>query len=101
MEDRRWNGPFTQLHDREGLLRACLRAARLGYDGKWAIHPTQISVINVAFTPSDDQLRRAREIRAACGRATVEGRGAAVLGDEMIDEATRRWAEATIAKAEK
>ena len=65
----------------------------MGYDGKWAIHPDQIPVLNEAFTPTQEQFDRALEILDAYEQATGEQRtGAVMFGDEMIDEASRKVA---------
>jgi citrate lyase subunit beta/citryl-CoA lyase len=93
------DGPFTGIQDLRGLERSARRAARLGYDGKWAIHPDQVAVINATFTPSEADVRRARAIIEAYERSLSEGRGAITLDGEMLDEAIRRWAVATLAKA--
>ena len=93
------DGPFTGIHNLRGLERAARRAARLGYDGKWAIHPDQVAVINATFTPTDADVQRARAIIRAYDQSLAEGRGAIMLDGEMLDEAIRRWAVATLAKA--
>jgi citrate lyase subunit beta/citryl-CoA lyase len=93
------DGPFTGIQDLRGLERAARRAARLGYDGKWAIHPDQVAVINATFTPGDADVQRARAIIQAYEKSLVEGRGAITLDGEMLDEAIRRWAVATLARA--
>jgi citrate lyase subunit beta/citryl-CoA lyase len=93
------DGPFTGIHDLNGLEKSARRAARLGYDGKWAIHPDQVAVINATFTPSDAEVKRARDIIDAYEQSLAGGRGAITLDGEMLDEAIRRWALATVAKA--
>jgi citrate lyase subunit beta/citryl-CoA lyase len=92
------DGPFTDVHDMVGLAASSRRAARLGLDGKWAIHPDQVVAINAMFTPDDGQIARARAIISAYEDAVAKGRGASTMGDEMLDEATRRWAQATLAR---
>ena len=71
-------------------------ARALGYDGKWAVHPGQLAIINAAFTPVEEELSRARAILDALARA--EGRGAVELDGEMIDEASRRLALQVVAR---
>jgi citrate lyase subunit beta/citryl-CoA lyase len=93
------DGPFTGIQDLHGLERSARRAARLGFDGKWAIHPDQVGVINATFTPADAEVERARAIVSAYERSLAEGRGAVTLDGEMLDEAIRRWAVATLARA--
>jgi citrate lyase subunit beta/citryl-CoA lyase len=93
------DGPFTGIQDLKGLEKSARRAARLGFDGKWAIHPDQVAVINATFTPSDAEVKRARDIIEAYDQSLAGGRGAITLDGEMLDEAIRRWAVATLAKA--
>lgn len=93
------DGPFTDIRDRQGLERSTRRAARLGYDGKWAIHPDQVAAINEIFTPAAAEVERARTILKAYEDALAAGRGAVALDGEMLDEAIRRWAENTLARS--
>ncbi len=93
------DGPFIAIQDLQGLEQEARRAARLGYDGKWAIHPDQVPLINATFTPSDADVQRARAIVNAYEQSLAEGRGAVTLDGEMLDEAIRRWAVATLARA--
>jgi citrate lyase subunit beta/citryl-CoA lyase len=87
------DGPYARLHDRDGLRISAERAARLGFDGKWAIHPDQIEVLNDVFSPRQEDFDKATAILTAYSRAAdVENVGAVVLGDEMIDEASRKMA---------
>src|ERR1019366_4387488 len=93
------DGPHLAIRDLDGLARAAKSAAALGYDGKWALHPAQIDAINEAFSPSQDEYERAELILDAYEHATtVRGRGAVMLGDEMIDEASRKLALVAAAK---
>jgi citrate lyase subunit beta/citryl-CoA lyase len=87
------DGPFGQFRDPDGLRRMAERSKALGFDGKWAIHPSQIAVINEVFSPAQEEYERAEAILAAYERATAEGRGAAVHDGELIDEASRKMAE--------
>lgn len=93
------DGPFIGIRDLRGLEQSARRAARLGYDGKWAIHPDQVGVINAMFTPSEADVERARAVVEAYEKSLREGRGAIMLDGEMLDEAIRRWALATLARA--
>ena len=87
------DGPYLAIRDVEGYEIAARKAAALGYDGKWVLHPGQLDACNAAFTPSQDQFERAAAILDAYRNATeVEGKGAVMLGDEMIDEASRKMA---------
>jgi citrate lyase subunit beta/citryl-CoA lyase len=94
------DGPYAVIGDQDGLLRSARRAAALGYDGKWVIHPSQIEPVTQAFSPDPGSLRRAEGILAAYRQATEgEGRGAVRFEGEMIDEANRKMAEAVVARA--
>jgi citrate lyase subunit beta/citryl-CoA lyase len=78
-----------QIHDLKLCENDARSAARMGFDGKWAIHPDQVAVINRAFTPSPEELTRAREIVAAHHESDREcGAGAFVYKNEMVDAAS-------------
>lgn len=93
------DGPYADFKDPLGLEWAARRAAALGFDGKWAIHPTQIEPLNAAFSPRPDEIERARRILAALAEAEQAGRGAVVLDGKMIDAASIRQAEMMVEKA--
>jgi len=93
------DGPFGDFSDPEGFIAAANRAAVLGYEGKWAIHPAQIELANQVFTPSAADVTKARRILDAMAQAAGEGRGAVSLDGRLIDIASIRMAEALIAKA--
>lgn len=87
------DGPYAAIHDAAGLGRAAVSVAALGFDGKWVLHPGQIDAVNAAFSPGQAEYDRAELILAAYEYyTTVEQRGAAMLGGEMIDEASRKLA---------
>ncbi|MGH7902868.1 MAG: HpcH/HpaI aldolase/citrate lyase family protein [Candidatus Dormibacteraceae bacterium] len=95
------DGPYGGIGDLDGLRSLAAAAARLGYDGKWALNPAQAAVLNEVFTPSPEALDRAREILAAHRQAVDDASaGALRLGDEMIDEASRQLAQAMVERAE-
>ena len=93
------DGPFAAFRDEAGLIETARRARLVGFTGKWVIHPDQIEPCNRAFSPSLDELAAARRLIDALDTAAREGRGAAELDGSMIDEASRRVAEAVIARA--
>jgi citrate lyase subunit beta/citryl-CoA lyase len=87
------DGPYLLIKDLDGFREMALRARALGYDGKWALHPGQIDVLNEVFTPSQDEYDKAEAMLEAYKHATdVEQRGAIMFGSEMIDEASRKMA---------
>ena len=90
---------YLKVRDVDGFRRSAASAAALGYDGKWVLHPDQIEAANQAFAPSAAEYSRAVAILEAYSHATtVQARGAVMLGDEMIDEASRKMAEAVVAR---
>jgi malyl-CoA/(S)-citramalyl-CoA lyase len=94
------DGPFGDFTDVEGYKAAARRAAVLGCEGKWAIHPSQVALANEMFTPSAKEVERARRIIAAMEQAKREGRGAVALDGRLIDIASIRQAEVLVKKAE-
>jgi len=94
------DGPFGDFNDPRGYTAAAKRAAALGCEGKWAIHPTQISIANEIFTPSPEEILRAQRILSAIGEAEAQGRGAAQLDGKMIDAASARMAQNVVDMAE-
>jgi citrate lyase beta subunit len=87
------DGPFGDFKDPEGYRLAARRAAALGIEGKWAIHPSQIALANEVFSPPPAEVDRARRILVALEDAAREGRGAAQLDGRMIDAASARMAQ--------
>ena len=87
------DGPFGDFKDAEGYRLAARRAAALGAEGKWAIHPSQIALANEVFSPPPAEVDRARRILVALEEAAREGRGAAQLDGRMIDAASARMAQ--------
>jgi citrate lyase subunit beta/citryl-CoA lyase len=88
------DGPYLVIKDLEGFREMATRARALGYDGKWALHPGQIDVLNEVFTPTQDEFDKAEAILEAYRHATdVQLAGAVMFGTEMIDEASRKMAE--------
>jgi malyl-CoA/(S)-citramalyl-CoA lyase len=93
------DGPFGDFGDPDGYKAAARRAAVLGYEGKWAIHPSQIDLANEVFSPSEAEVTKARRIMEAMDQAAKEGKGAVSLDGRLIDIASIRMAEALLAKA--
>jgi malyl-CoA/(S)-citramalyl-CoA lyase len=94
------DGPFGDFSDPDAYRSAARRAAALGCEGKWAIHPSQVALGNEVFSPSDAEVARARRILEAMAQAQKEGRGAVALDGRLIDLASIRQAEVLVKKAE-
>jgi citrate lyase subunit beta/citryl-CoA lyase len=87
------DGPYLLIKDLDGFREMSMRARALGYDGKWALHPGQIDVLNEVFTPTQEEYDKAEALLEAYKHATdIEVRGAVMFGNEMIDEASRKMA---------
>jgi citrate lyase subunit beta/citryl-CoA lyase len=86
------DGPFGDFSDPEGYKAAARRAAALGIEGKWAIHPSQIALANDVFSPPEKEVTRARRILEVLREAEALGKGAAALDGKMIDAASERMA---------
>ena len=87
------DGPYLLIKDLDGFRDMALRARSLGYDGKWALHPGQVDVLNEVFTPTQEEYDKAEALLEAYKEATeVDQRGAVMFGNEMIDEASRKMA---------
>ncbi|KXW58421.1 HpcH/HpaI aldolase/citrate lyase family protein [Ferrovum myxofaciens] len=93
------DGPFGDFSDPDGFIAAANRVAVLGYEGKWAIHPSQIDLCNQVFTPSEAEVLKAQRIVEAMEQAAREGRGAVSLDGRLIDIASIRMAESLLSKA--
>jgi len=97
------DGPYVAVRDVEGFREFSTRAQQLGYDGKWALHPDQVAVLNELFSPTQEQFDKAHDILEAYEKATTEGdrKGAVMFGDEMIDEASRKVATKLVSRGER
>ena len=95
------DGPFGDFADPDGFRAQARRAAVLGCEGKWAIHPSQVALANEVFTPPAKEVERARRILVAMEQATKEGKGAVSLDGRLIDIASIRQAEALVATADR
>jgi citrate lyase beta subunit len=87
------DGPFGDFSDPDGYRAGARRAAALGADGKWAIHPSQIELANEVFSPPEAEVERARRIVEALAEAAAHGKGAAAVDGKMIDAASERMAQ--------
>jgi malyl-CoA/(S)-citramalyl-CoA lyase len=94
------DGPYGDFGDPEGYRTAARRAAVLGYEGTWAIHPSQIQLANEVFTPDAAAAEKTRRIIGAMREAAREGRGAVSLDGRLIDAASLRMAEGLLRKLE-
>jgi citrate lyase subunit beta / citryl-CoA lyase len=95
------DGPYGIIADLAGFERAAERAVAFGFDGKWVLHPSQVEIGNRVFSPRQEAYDRAELILETYAFHTSSeggGRGAVMLGDQMIDEASRKMAEATALK---
>jgi citrate lyase subunit beta/citryl-CoA lyase len=90
------DGPFGDFSDPEGYKSAARRAAALGCEGKWAIHPSQIALANEVFSPPETEVTRAERIIEELRKAEAEGKGAASLDGKMIDAASEKMARNVI-----
>ncbi|MQA87705.1 MAG: CoA ester lyase [Streptosporangiales bacterium] len=95
------DGPYLQIRDVDGFREVARRSALLGFDGKWVLHPGQIDAANEVYAPAQEDYDHAELVLDAYGYYTSEkggARGAVMLGDEMIDEASRKMALVVAAK---
>ena len=93
------DGPFGDFTDAEGYTAQARRAATLGCEGKWAIHPSQIALANEVYSPSDEEVAHARRVLDAMDQAMKEGKGAVALDGRLIDIASIKQAENLVSKA--
>jgi citrate lyase subunit beta/citryl-CoA lyase len=94
------DGPFGDIKDPEGYKLAARRAAALGIEGKWAIHPSQVNLANEVFTPPLAEVEKAKRILSALDEAAEQGKGAAALDGRLIDAASARMANNVVEVAE-
>jgi len=87
------DGPFGDFSDPAGYTAGAKRAAELGIEGKWAIHPSQIELCNDVFSPTPKEIERAERILVALKEAEAQGKGAASLDGKMIDAASEKMAK--------
>jgi len=94
------DGPFGDFSDPDGYTAQAKRAATLGCEGKWAIHPSQITLANELFSPSKEEVTKAERILEAMAKAQKEGKGAVALDGRLIDIASIKQAQVLVEKAE-
>jgi citrate lyase subunit beta/citryl-CoA lyase len=94
------DGPFGDIKDPDGYKLAARRAAALGIEGKWAIHPSQVALANEIFTPPAAEIEKAKRILTALEEAAAHGKGAAALDGRLIDAASARMANNVVEVAE-
>ncbi|MGH1419169.1 MAG: HpcH/HpaI aldolase/citrate lyase family protein [Hyphomicrobiaceae bacterium] len=94
------DGPFGDFSSPDDYIAAGRRGAALGFEGKWAIHPSQIELANDIFSPPPAEVERAKNIIAALKEAEAQGKGAASLDGKMIDAASERMARNVIVVAD-
>ncbi|MBX2885218.1 MAG: CoA ester lyase [Granulosicoccus sp.] len=87
------DGPFGDIGDPDGYVDAAKRAAAMGYEGKWAIHPSQIALANEVMSPPEAEVTKAERVLKALEEAAAAGKGAASLDGRLIDAASARMAE--------
>ncbi len=87
------DGPFGDFNDPDAYVASAKRAAAIGIEGKWAIHPSQIDLANKVFSPPESEVSKAKRILEELNKAAKEGKGAAQLDGRMIDAASARMAE--------
>ena len=97
------DGPYVKVRDPEGFRDFATRTQILGFDGKWALHPDQVTILNEVFSCSQEQFDKAWDVLDAYEKATTEGerKGAVMFGDEMIDEASRKVAKKIVMRGER
>jgi citrate lyase subunit beta / citryl-CoA lyase len=96
------DGPFLKIRELDSLREFSQRTRVLGYDGKWALTPDQVVVLNEVYSPTQEQFDRAWHILDAYRKATEDDRtGAVMFGDEMIDEASRKMATKFVTRGER
>jgi malyl-CoA/(S)-citramalyl-CoA lyase len=94
------DGPFGDFSDPEGYKAGARRAAALGCEGKWAIHPSQVTFANEVFSPTEAEVTKARRIIEELRAAEAQGKGAASLDGKMIDAASEKMARNVLVVAD-
>ena len=97
------DGPYVKVRDPDGFREYASRTQILGFDGKWSLHPDQVTILNEVFSPTQDQFDKALDVLDRYREATTQGdrKGAVMFGDEMIDEASRKVAVTLVSRGER
>ena len=90
------DGPVADYRDEEGLRKSCLRARSLGFDGKWCVHPSQVEIVNEAFSPTEKELKWARNVVRAYEEPKAAGSASISVNGQMIDAASIKMAQNTL-----
>lgn len=93
------DGPVADYRDEEGLRESCIVARSLGYDGKWCIHPAQISTVNETFSPTSEEIEWAEKIMEAYEEANASGSGSISIEGQMVDAASIRMARRVLERS--
>jgi citrate lyase subunit beta / citryl-CoA lyase len=93
------DGPYADFRNPDGYREEAIRSATIGFAGKWAIHPSQIDLANEIYSPTRDEVERARKLEASYAKAEAEGLGAVTFDGVMIDAASVRIIRNVIDKA--
>ncbi len=94
------DGPFGNFSDPRGFAAAAARGRVLGYQGKWAIHPSQVELANHAYTPTPDEVSWAHAVHTALDAAQRDGKGAVAMNGQLLDVAHRKIADRILARAQ-
>lgn len=92
--------PYLAVHDEKGFLEEEKKVSHLGFDGIQILSPRQIELANICFTPSEEEVRKARKIIDAWDNAAKDGTGVSMLDGKMIGPPMRKWAEKILQKWE-
>jgi citrate lyase subunit beta/citryl-CoA lyase len=95
------DAPFPDYANPEAYRKSAQAASALGFDGKWAIHPSQVPIANEVFSPTPAEVEEAKEAMAAYRAAEAEGVGAIGRDGRLVDAAHMRLAANTLSKAER
>ena len=94
------DSPFVRFRDPDALRDDARAARRMGYTGKFAIHPAQLAIINETFSPSAAEIEYARRVVEAWDAAESAGRGSLALDGRMVDVPVVKRAQNLLALAD-